>query len=327
MITILTGGTGGAKFVQGVVKAVDPRDVTVVVNTGDDVRWWGLHVSPDIDSVVYALAGQLSKERGWGVDGDTFECLARMKALGAEAWFQLGDRDLAMHLRRTELLRNGSTLSEATEQITAALGIASKVLPMSNNRIETRVLTEGGDLSFQEYFVREQWRPKVRGIYFCSAEDAQPAPGVVNAIEAATTVFVAPSNPITSIGPILAVPGIREALQRAVGQVVAISPIIGGQAVSGPAAELMRSANLDVSCVGVAEAYEDFLDVLVIDEADEQKTSEIEALGVRACVAATIMDSDEKKIAMAKAAMAAAKQSEGDPTLAKSARVAHAEHL
>ncbi len=308
MITILTGGTGGAKFVQGVVKAVNPREVTVVVNTGDDLRWWGLHVSPDIDSVVYALAGQLSQQRGWGVDGDTFECLARMKALGAEAWFQLGDRDLAMHLRRTALLRNGATLSEATEQISAALGIASKVLPMSNHRIETRVVTESADLSFQEYFVREQWRPKVKGIYFCSADEAQPAPEVVDAIEAATAVFLAPSNPITSIGPILAVPGIREALQGAAGAVVAISPIIGGHAVSGPAAELMRSAELDVSCVGVAEAYQDFLNVLVIDEADAQKREQIEALGVRACVASTIMDSEEKKIALARAAIASTEQ-------------------
>ncbi len=322
MIAILTGGTGGAKFVQGMVKVVDPREVTVIVNTGDDLRWWGLHVSPDIDSVVYALSDQLSTERGWGVEGDTFECLARMKQFGAETWFQLGDRDLAMHLQRTALLRKGATLSDATARIAAALGISVRILPMSNNGIETRVVTDGGDLSFQEYFVRERWQPKIRGIYFCSADDARPSPGVVETIESATAVFLAPSNPITSIGPILAVPGIRKALQGAEGEVVAVSPIIGGRAVSGPAAELMRSAELGASCVGVAEAYQDFLDVLVIDEADKERSADVEATGVGACVAATIMDSEEKKIALARAALAITEQ-RAQPTLAKSARVGH----
>ncbi len=307
MITILTGGTGGAKFVQGMVKVVNPREVAVIVNTGDDLRWWGLHVSPDIDSVVYALAGQLSKERGWGVEGDTFECLARMKAFGANAWFQLGDRDLATHLRRTALLRNGATLSQATAEIATALGVPARILPMTNDGIETRVLTDAvGDLSFQEYFVRERWQPKVKGVYFCSSDDALPAPGVVTAIEASTAVFLAPSNPVTSIGPILAVPGIREALQRTEAAIVAVSPIIGDHAVSGPAAELMRSAGLEVSCVGVAQAFQDFLDVLVIDEADTQRSGDIEALGVRPCVAATIMDSDAKKAALALAALTVA---------------------
>lgn len=317
MITILTGGTGGAKFVQGMTKAVDPREITVIVNTGDDLRWWGLHVSPDIDSVMYALAGELSRERGWGVEGDTFECLARMKKFGAEAWFQLGDRDLATHLRRATLLRNGARLSEATTEIAAALGVQSRILPMSDDGIETRVVTETADLSFQEYFVRERWQPKVKGVYFCSADAAVPAVGVMEAIEGASTIFLAPSNPITSIGPILAVPGIRGALERTKAPVVAISPIIAGRAVSGPAAELMRAAELPASCVGVAQAFEDFLDVLIIDEADAPQRNEIEKIGVVVCVAATMMDSDEKKVALAKAALAAA----AAPTLAKSGGV------
>jgi len=306
MITILTGGTGGAKFVQGMVKVVDPREVTVIVNTGDDLRWWGLHVSPDVDSVMYALGGQLSQERGWGVEGDTFECLARMKQFGADAWFQLGDRDLATHLRRTELLRNGATLSEATADIAASFGIQSRILPMSDERVETRIVSDSRELSFQEYFVRERWQPPVQGVYFCSADNATPAPGVIDAIEGASAVFVAPSNPITSIGPILAVPGIREALQRTVASVVAISPIIGERAVSGPAAELMKSAGLAVSCEGVAQAFQDFLDVLVIDDADLQRSAEVEALGVQARVAPTMMNSDSEKLALARAAMAAA---------------------
>jgi len=306
MITILTGGTGGAKFVQGMVKVADPREVTVIVNTGDDLHWWGLHVSPDIDSVVYALGGQLSQERGWGLEGDTFECLARMKQFGSDAWFQLGDRDLATHLRRTELLRNGATLSEATAGIAASFGIQSRILPMSDDGVETRVVTDSGELSFQEYFVRERWQPAVQGVYFCSADNAAPAPGVTEAIQKADAVFLAPSNPITSLGPILAVPGIREALRRTGAKVVAISPIIGGHAVSGPAAELMKSAELPVSCAGVAQAFRDFLDVLIIDDADAQRSAEIEALGVHAFVASTMMHSDTDKLALARAALAAA---------------------
>lgn len=306
MITILTGGTGGAKFVQGVVHVVDPRDVTVIVNTGDDLFWWGLHVSPDIDSVVYALAGMLSKERGWGVEGDTFECLARMKALGAAAWFQLGDRDLATHLRRTALLRNGATLTETTAEIATALGVRSRILPMSDDRVQTRVVTQAGeDLSFQEYFVRERWQPAVERVYFAGAENATASPKVLEAIEAASAVLLAPSNPVTSIGPILAVPGIRQALQRTNADVVAVSPIIGDRAVSGPAAELMRSAGLPVSCSGVAEAFRDFLDVLVIDEADKERRAAVGATGVQACVAPTMMYSDREKVALAQAALAA----------------------
>ena len=308
MITVLTGGTGGAKFVQGLVKVVDPREVQVIVNTGDDLHWWGLHVSPDIDSVLYALGGQLSKDRGWGVEGDTFECLARMKSFGSQAWFQLGDRDLATHLRRTELLRGGATLAQATADIANSFGIEAKVLPMTNDPVETRVLSTTGELSFQEYFVRDRWQVPVRGVYFKGADKAHPAPGVIEAIHVASAVFLAPSNPITSIGPILAVPGIRDALCRTKASVTAISPMIGERAVSGPAAELMRSAGLPSSCAGVAQAYKDFLDVLVIDEADMGRTSQVEAQGVRVRVAATMMYSDHDKLALARAAVTAVEQ-------------------
>lgn len=308
MIAILTGGTGGAKFVQGLARAIDPAELTVIVNTGDDLTWWGLHVSPDIDSVTYALSGELSRERGWGVEGDTFECLARMKRLHANAWFQLGDRDLATHLRRTELMQQGSTLSIATAEIAAAFGVRPRVLPMSDQRVETRVLTDAGELSFQEYFVRERWKPAVNAVYFAQVGDAFPAPGVTEAIREANVVFIAPSNPITSIGPILAVRGIREALRQTRAPVVAISPIVGGQAVSGPAGDLMRAAGLPVSCAGVARAYHDFLSVLIIDDADAEQATEIEALGVHARVAATIMRSDEDKVELARTALAAAEQ-------------------
>ena len=308
MITVLTGGTGGAKFVQGLVRAVDPSEVTVIVNTGDDLRWWGLHVSPDLDSVMYALAGDLSRDRGWGVDGDTFECLGRMKRLRADAWFQLGDRDLATHLRRTELLAAGATLSKATAEIAGALGVRSRLLPMSDDRVETRVLTDHGELSFQEYFVRDRWQPRARAVLFCGAESATAAPGVIEAIRTAEAVFVAPSNPITSIGPILAVPGIRQALCERHAPVIAVSPIVGDRAVSGPAADLMRSSQLAGSCVGIAECYKDFLDLLIIDHADRERVADVEATGVQARVAATIMTSEDEKLGLARAALAAAEQ-------------------
>src|SRR5258706_8315723 len=208
MITVLCGGTGAAKFLQGLVRVVAPRELTCIVNTGDDLIWWGLHVSPDLDSVAYGLAGLLSRECGWGVEGDTFECLGRMRALGAPAWFGLGDRDLATHLFRSERLRAGATLTQATAEIAQKLGIAARILPMSDERVETRVATEIGELSFQEYFVRERHAMAVRGVRFVGAEGARPAPGVVEAIAKAEAVMIAPSNPITSVGPILAVPGI-----------------------------------------------------------------------------------------------------------------------
>lgn len=308
MYTILSGGTGGAKFIQGLSMLVDPRDIHVIVNTADDLLWWGLHISPDIDSVVYALSGQLSKDRGWGLEGDTFECLARMEKLGSSAWFQLGDRDLATHLRRTELLRGGATLTQATATIASAMGVKAKVLPMTDQSVETRVVSTSGELSFQEYFVREHWQVPVHGVYFSGADNAKPAPGVIESIRFAEAVFVAPSNPITSIGPILAIPGIRDALAHTGATVIAISPIVGDAAVSGPAAELMRSAGLPVSCAGVAQAYRDFLDVLVLDTSDAQRKPEVEAFGVRALVAPTMMYSDTHKVALARASMACVEQ-------------------
>ena len=302
MITVLTGGTGGAKFLQGLVRVVPPDEVTAVVNTGDDLTWWGLHVSPDLDSITYALAGILSRERGWGIEGDTFTCLERMRQLGAPAWFQLGDRDLATHLRRTQLL-TVHTLTEATAEIASEMGVRARILPMSDDRVETRVLTAAGDLSFQEYFVRERYRVPVKGVRFVGAEQAQAAPGVVEAIRDAAAVLIAPSNPITSIGPILSVRGIRAALCRAA--VIAVSPIVGGAAVSGPAGELMKTQQMPVSIAGVAQAYEDFLDVLIADERDRPHAAEVEKLGIQVSFTNTIMDSDSAKAELARAAVSA----------------------
>lgn len=303
MIVVLTGGTGGAKFVQGLKQVAPGRELACIVNTGDDLRWWGLHVSPDVDSITYALAGMLSRERGWGVEGDTFQCLEAMRRLGAPAWFQLGDRDLALHISRTKKLAAGKTLSEATAEIARAMGIESRILPMTDDRVETRMQTPGGELSFQEYFVRERYQVAVEGVRFEGAEQARPAPGVVEAIAAAEAVLIAPSNPVTSIEPILAVPGIREALRATPARVAAVSPIVGGAAVSGPAGELMRTQGLAVSAEGVAQAYADFLDVLIVDERDAAEKPAVEKLGVELRTARTVMKSDADKAGLAWAVM------------------------
>src|SRR5271166_1060075 len=236
MVVVFTGGTGGAKLVQGLQQILAPENLTVIVNTGDDIECWGLHVSPDVDSVLYGLSGLLSADRGWGVDNDSFRCLERMKQLGQPSWFSLGDLDLATHLTRTAMLRAGKSLSQVTAELAAKLGIRARVLPMSDDRVSTMLDTAKGTLTFQEYFVRERHQIEVRRVRFEGAHRAHPAPGVIEAITSADAVIFAPSNPVTSIGPILSVPGIRDAVRRTKAPVAAVSPIVGGAAVSGPAA-------------------------------------------------------------------------------------------
>lgn len=305
MIAVLCGGTGAAKFLQGLQQVVAPRDLTAIVNTGDDLTWWGLHVSPDLDSITYGLAGLLSRERGWGLEGDTFACLARMHSLQQPAWFSLGDRDLATHLCRTQRLAQGATLTQVTAELSERFGAKARVLPMTDGRVETRVMTPLGELNFQEYFVRERHQVPAGGVRFAGAEKARPAPGVLEAIAGAVAVIIAPSNPITSIGPILAVPGMRAALRATPAPIAAVSPIVGGAAVSGPAGDLMRAAGLPVSAVGVAQAYLDFLDVLVADRQDAALGADLEALGVRPHFCDTLMTSDAAKTALAREVLAA----------------------
>ena len=311
MIVVLTGGTGGAKFAQGLKQVVPVRDLAFIVNTGDDLRWWGLHVSPDVDSITYALAGTLSRERGWGVEGDTFETLEAMRRLGAPSWFQLGDRDLMLHKSRTEMLAAGKSLSQATAEIARIMGIESRILPMTDDRVETRIQTPEGELNFQEYFVRERYQVAVEGVFFAGAEQARPAPGVVEAIAAAEVVLLAPSNPVTSIAPILAIPGLRQALKQTPARVAAVSPIVGGAAVSGPAGELMRTQGLAVSAEGVARAYSAFLDVLIVDEQDAAEKTAVEQLGVELRTARTVMKSDVDKAELAWTAVEIARSAAG----------------
>jgi LPPG:FO 2-phospho-L-lactate transferase len=300
MICVLTGGTGGAKFVDGLRQVVPPEEITLVVNTGDDLLWWGLYVSPDIDSITYVLSGLLSRERGWGVKGDTFLCLQAMGQLGEPTWFHTGDRDLAVHLLRSRLMAEGKTLSEATATICDKLGVKARILPMSNSRVETRVDTPSGELSFEEYFVQRWYQDPVKSVRFAGASDAEPAPEVIEAIVSADAVIIAPSNPVTSIGPILAVPGIREALVRARGKVAAISPIVGNAAVAGPAGILMTAQGLPCSIAGIAKAYEDFLDLLICDSRDARAAEALRGSGLRVQCTQTIMRTAEDKAALAR---------------------------
>jgi LPPG:FO 2-phospho-L-lactate transferase len=253
------------------------------------------------------LAGLLSKERGWGVKGDTFQCLQAMGQLNQPIWFHTGDRDLAVHLLRSQLLSQGKTLSEATAEIATKLGVTARILPMSDSRVETRVMTPVGELSFEEYFVQRWYQDPVESVRFAGATDAEPAPGVLEAIRSASVVLLAPSNPVTSIGPILAVPGIRDALCQTDAAVAAVSPIVAGAAVSGPAGILMQSQGLPVSIAGIAQAYQDFLDLLVVDNKDSRAAEEVRRNGLRVHCTETLMRSSADKANLATSVLDAIK--------------------
>jgi LPPG:FO 2-phospho-L-lactate transferase len=299
MIVALTGGTGGAKLIEGLAAEVDPGDLTIICNTGDDCVFHGLRISPDIDTISYTLAGIVDGTKGWGIRGDTFAVLGQLRRLGNDTWFHLGDKDLATHVTRTRLLSEGRRLSEITDRICRTLGVRSKILPMSDESVETRLQTPQGEISFQEFFVRERWAQEVTAIRFAGAESSQPAPGVLDAIRCAAAIIVCPSNPITSIGPILAVPGIRPALKETGAMVVGVSPVIANMAISGPAHKLMAAMDMEPSALGVARAYADFFDVFVIAHEDESLKAEIDELNVRAVTTDIRMRSlaDKKRLA------------------------------
>jgi LPPG:FO 2-phospho-L-lactate transferase len=306
VIVALAGGTGAAKLLRGLAGVTDPSRVFVIGNTGDDIEWWGLHVSPDLDSVLYALAGLLDARQGWGVRDDTFHCLGAMERLGRDTWFRLGDRDLATHLHRTLLLRAGASLAAATRAMTDALGVTARLVPMSDDPVRTEIRTPGGWLGLEEYFVRERCAPEVLDVAYRGADTARPAVGVIEAVGAAEAIIVCCSNPVTSIGPILAVPGIADALTRTPAPVVAVSPIVGGQAVSGPAARLLAARGLEVSPVGVARAYRPWLDTLVVDGRDAGYASVLEQEGVRAVVTDALMPDGAAEARLARAVLQAA---------------------
>jgi len=299
-LVALAGGTGAAKLLRGLDTLLERGAMTVVGNTGDDAEVWGLHVSPDLDTVCYTLGGLLDEERGWGLRDESFRTLGEMVRFGEPTWFNLGDRDLATHLHRTRLLAEGRSLSEVTAKLAADLGVRHAVLPMSDQPVRTRVLGPDGWLGFQEYFVREKTQVEVRAVEYTGAPEARPAPGLVEAIGAADAVLVCPSNPFTSVGPILAVPGIVEALHGTRAPVLAISPIVGGRAVSGPAGRLMAARGLPVSALGIAQGYAPWLDILIIDDEDAALAPSIEAAGARPVVASTLMTGRVEEMRLAR---------------------------
>ena len=307
MIVVLAGGVGAARFLEGVVTVVPPGQVTVISNTGDDLEFFGLRVCPDVDIVIYTLAGVVDGARGWGLLHDTFHTVAGLRRFVPDVWFNLGDHDLATSLYRTRRLAEGATLTEVTAEIVAAHGLAVRVLPMTDARVETRVMTPAGELAFQEYFVQRRTEDDVLSVRFAGIERARPSAGVVDAITSAQAVLIAPSNPIVSIGPILAVEGIREALRGTPAPVVAVSPIIGGETVKGPAAKMLRTLGHEASATQIGVLYRDFLDTLVIDRVDAALAPAIEEdAGVRPVVTDTIMRGRYEKAALARVALQAA---------------------
>lgn len=303
MITTLAGGVGAARFLQGLVHVVPPEEIVTIVNTGDDIEFYGLHISPDVDIVTYTLAGIVDEEKGWGIRGDTFNCLEMLRKYGYETWFMLGDQDLATHIHRTLLLKSGLKLSEVTEKIRKALGVKVKIIPMTNDKVQTKIVTNVGEMHFQEYLVKRKAQDPVLDVKFEGIERAEPAPGVIEAILNADGVIICPSNPIVSIGPILSIKGVKEALKKTKAKIVAISPIVGGAPIKGPADKLMRGLGIEVSALGVAKIYRNFLDMLIIDNVDRDLKPKIEEIGVKVHVTNTIMKTIENKVKLAKEAL------------------------
>lgn len=300
LVVALAGGVGAARFLDGLTRVIAPERVFIIGNTADDAEIHGLHISPDLDTVTYTLAGLANPQHGWGIRGDSFRCLEALGRLGADTWFQLGDLDLATHLYRTERLRQGAPLAEVTREIAAALKVRSTLVPMSNNRVRTRICTAAGELEFQTYFVKRRARDRVTAMHFEGASEAAPGPGLLDAVAKAEAIILCPSNPFISIGPILAVPGIREALQRRRDRVAAISPIVGGRALKGPAAKMMKSMQLHASAAEVAKLYVDFVSVFVLDEVDRKQAPQVSALDMQPVVTNTIMSGVRERKALAR---------------------------
>ncbi|MBZ5701348.1 MAG: 2-phospho-L-lactate transferase [Acidobacteriia bacterium] len=303
-LAALAGGVGASKLLLGLYAECDPARLDVIVNTGDDIVLHGLRISPDLDIVTYTLAGIVDDAKGWGLPGETFHALERLRAYGREAWFNLGDRDLATHLHRTALLAEGKTLAEAAEAIRRALGVKSRILPMSNQPVPTIIDTNEGPLHFQEYLVKRRAEPVVRGIRFENVETAVPAPGVLEAIREAQRIIICPSNPLISIGPILAVRGVREALQARKKDVVAVCPIVGGKSLKGPSDRMLGQLGYEVSARGVARLYADFTGTLVVDPADRAQATSIRSLGMDVAVIPTVMRTPAQKRKLARALLA-----------------------
>ena len=305
MITALGGGVGAAKFLEGLASVSGEEPLNIIVNTGDDITLHGLKISPDIDTVIYRLSGMIDKKKGWGIEGDTFLCLEELKRLGEETWFNIGDRDFGTHIYRTHLSTQGHRASEIALKISRTFGIKEhiNIVPMTDTGVETWIVTDQGEMHFQEYLVKNHMKPSVIRVYIKNIDRAVPPPGVVNYIKEAQAVIICPSNPIISIGPILHVKGIRDALKSSEAKTIAISPLIGGASLKGPADRMMRGLGLEVSSTGVARLYRDFIDIMVIDEQDRDEAPKIEELGVDTLVVNTVMSDVGKASALARAVL------------------------
>ncbi|MBZ5695146.1 MAG: 2-phospho-L-lactate transferase [Acidobacteriia bacterium] len=299
-IVALAGGIGASKLLLGLSRAMDPRELTIIVNTGDDIVLHGLSISPDLDIVTYTLAGVVNPETGWGFRDETFGALDQLGVYGRPDWFHLGDRDLATHIHRTAMLREGARLSQASESIRQALGVQSRILPMSDQPVPTTIETDQGRFHFQEYLVQRRAEPVVRGISFDGIEQARPAPGVLDTLAHAAGIIICPSNPLISIGPILAVPGVREALRARRAHVVAVCPIVGGKSLKGPSDRMLAQLGFEVSAYGVARMYQDICATFVIDPVDSAQGPAIESLGMEALIYPTVMRNVEDKESLAR---------------------------
>lgn len=300
MITALAGGVGAARFLTGLLKLVKEEELTVIVNTGDDINLFGLHISPDIDIVTYTLAGIVNNEKGWGINADTFNCLNMLKQFNQESWFNLGDKDFATSILRTNMLKNGATLSQITAKVACDLGLKLKILPMTNDKFATHIRTPQGSIHFEEYMVKREAKDQVLDVEYIGADTATPAPGVIESIMKANHVIVCPSNPIVSVGTILSIKGVREALKKSKAKKSAITPIVAGSPVKGPADKLLSGLGLEVSAYSVATLYADFLNTFIIDKADITEKNRIEELGVEVKIANTLMKDLHSKVELAR---------------------------
>jgi LPPG:FO 2-phospho-L-lactate transferase len=312
LIVVVAGGVGAARFLAGLLQVIDPAEVTAIVNVGDDTVLHGLHISPDIDTVTYTLAGEINPETGWGLRDESWQAMDTVRRYGGDTWFQLGDRDLGTHLHRTGRLAAGRPLSEITAEIAAAWHLGLQLLPATDDPLRTMVTVQDADaereVSFQEYFVQRHHDVPVTALRFAGADVSRPGPGVIEALAEAEAVVIAPSNPLVSIGPVLAVPGVRDAIAARRDRTVAVSPIIAGAALKGPADRMLRELGYDASVVGIAELYAQIACALVIDEADAALSPSVEATGVRAVVAPTIMSTPAIAAALATTTLAAVGQ-------------------
>jgi len=302
-VVALAGGVGGAKLAHGLQMALPEGGLTTVVNTGDDFSLWGLHISPDLDTVMYTLAGLANAVQGWGLEGDSWQGLEMMARYGRDTWFRLGDMDMVTHVLRTQMLREGRTLTEVTANLASSLGVKSRILPMCDEQVETLVRTAQGELDFQDYFVRRRHADTVEGVTFRGIDQARPSREVEQAMLSAQAVIFCPSNPIVSIGPIVALPGMSDALKASKAPKIAVSPIVGGAALKGPAADMLQSLGFDVSPYGIASIYKGIIDGIIIDRVDEQYAPVISDMGIAGEVSDTIMRTDADRRALAETAL------------------------